>query len=337
MAANITFNRRLAPILMLILFAVAIAATATVLRGAKEKSAPVKTSKEAANSQPPPANDSEFARLLDHTIESSDFAGARWGVQVVSLSNGRVLYSRNADKLFTPASNMKVYTTAVALDLLGAEYRWRTSVYANKQPDANGVVEADLTLYGRGAPDLTSRSNKEGVASLAQLADDLYQRGLRRVRGNVIGDESYFRGEPLGDGWLWNDVQWYFGAEPSALSIDGNEVEVEIKPAEKGPGPFVAKLSREQGDLQITSDIATVEAGKRIKVGIHRGLSDNKVHVWGEFPAGSKGFGARLSVHHPARLAAELFVTVLKARGIAVEGEVRTRDFRVPPQHRFDP
>lgn len=331
---NTSFNRLRRPGLALIFFAIAFVTTAVGLRGAKDKSVPVKSGKEA---QSQPANDTELGRLLEGTIATSDFAQARWGVYVVSLNDGRVLYARNADRLFTPASNMKVYTTAVALDLLGGDYRWRTSVYADKQPDANGVINGDLTLYGRGAPDLTSRANKEGLASITQLADDLYQRGLRRVRGNVIGDESYFRCEPLGDGWLWNDVQWYFGAEPSALSIDGNEVDVEIKPSEKGPEPFVAKLSREQGDLQITSDIARVEPGQRIKVGIHRGLSDNKVHVWGEFPEGSRGFGARLSVHKPARLAAELFSSALKTRGIAIDGEVRTRDFRVPQQHRFDP
>ena len=74
--------------------------------------------------------DFSLAQEIDHAIETSDFASARWGVCVLSLRDGRVLYARNADKLFTPASNMKIYTTAVALDQLGADYRWRTSVYA---------------------------------------------------------------------------------------------------------------------------------------------------------------------------------------------------------------
>jgi serine-type D-Ala-D-Ala carboxypeptidase/endopeptidase (penicillin-binding protein 4) len=288
-------------------------------------------------SQPEPANDAELAVLIDQTIDSSDFARARWGVHVISVRDGRRVYARNADRLFTPASNMKVYTTAVALDLLGADYRWRTSVYAETQPDANGTINGDLILYGRGAPDLTSRPAKETPASLNQLADELYQRGVRRVHGNVIGDESYFRCEALGDGWQWNDVQWYFGAEPSALSIDDNEVEVEIKPPTKAGDPPVAKLSREQGDLQITSDMATVKSGEQLTIGIHRGLSQNEVHVWGEFPTGSRGFSARLSVHNPARMAATLFAAALKQSGISFDGEVRLRDFRVPKSQRFDP
>src|SRR6266576_6587498 len=176
--------------------------------------------------------DAALAELIDRALDQSDVRAARWGVFVMSLNDGRVLYSRDADKPFTPASNMKVYTTAVGLDLLGADYRWRTSVYANKQPDANGLIAGDLMLYGRGAPDLISKSRGD-APSLAKLADQLYQSGVREIRGQIIGDNSYFRGELFGIGWQWNDIQWYFGAEPSALSIDENSVEVTIGPGGK--------------------------------------------------------------------------------------------------------
>lgn len=282
-------------------------------------------------------SDYSLAQQIDRDIDTSDLGAVRWGVCVVSLGDGRVLYARNADKLFTPASNMKIYTTAVALDLLGAEYRWRTSVFAAAQPDANGTINGDLTLYGRGAPDLTSHVQKETPASLAQLAEGLYERGIRRIRGNVIGDESYFRAEPLGDGWQWNDIQWYFGAEPSALSIDANEMDVEILPPTSATEPPSARLNGAKDYAVLSSDMATVKPGEQLRVGIHRGLSNNEVHVWGEFPFGSKGFGARLSIHDPARLAAMLFVSALRARGISVDGEVRTRDFRIPQDQRFDP
>src|ERR1700682_1124143 len=95
----------------------------------------------------------ELAQQINSTIENSEFAYARWGICVISLTNGAVVYQRDADKLFTPASNMKIYTTGVALDLLGADYHWRTSVYAKTQPDDGGTIRGDLILYGRGAPD----------------------------------------------------------------------------------------------------------------------------------------------------------------------------------------
>src|SRR6185295_1360832 len=90
-----------------------------------------------------------------------------------------------------------------------------------------------------GAPDLVSISGKDNPNSLSELASTLYQRGLRRVTGKVIGDESYFRGEPIGDGWLWNDLQWYFGAEASALTVNGNEVDINFVPAAKAADSVV--------------------------------------------------------------------------------------------------
>jgi D-alanyl-D-alanine carboxypeptidase/D-alanyl-D-alanine-endopeptidase (penicillin-binding protein 4) len=278
----------------------------------------------------------ELAKQIDGLIDESEFASARWGISVISMANGATVYQRNADKLFTPASNMKVYTTGVALDLLGADYRWRTSVYASTQPDASGRIQGDLILYGRGAPDLVSRSQDENRGSLAKLADDLFQRGVRRVEGNVIGDESYFRGDPLGDGWQWTDIQWYFGAEASALSINGNEIDVNLVPS-RGEEPPVMRVSDNESQMIVQNRMINGKAGVRTTIGVHRGLSDNNIEVWGELAPGSKGFGARLSVHNPALWAAKLFLSALKTRGIEIVGQAQARSSRVAKSQRFDP
>src|SRR5437660_2682048 len=257
--------------------------------------------------------DMELAHEIDRAIDESEFASARWGVFVMSLRDGRILYSRDGGRLFTPASNMKIYTTAVALDLLGPDYRWRTSVYAQAQPDANGTINGDLTLYGRGAPDLVSQ-RKDNHPSLAQLADEIYARGVRRVRGNIVGDESYFRGNSFGDGWLWNDIQWYFGAEASALTMDSNEIDLTITPASAPGKPATVTLDKSGDYFHIRNNVATVDRNVVPSVGINRGVSDNELIVWGEFPAGGKDFRARLSVHNPALLAATLFIDAHPAR-----------------------
>ena len=308
---------------------------------------PIMTGAKDANKQPPKTASvsdakssagasGELAQQINSTIENSEYAYARWGISVISLTDGAVVYQRDADKLFTPASNMKIYTTGVALDLLGADYRWRTSVYASAQPDAGGQIHGDLILYGRGAPDLIANSNDASKGSLSGLADQLYQKGIRRLDGNVVGDESYFRGDPLGDGWQWTDLQWYFAAEASALSINGNEVDVNIVPSEKGSESPVVKISNAQANVVVQNRMALADKEGRPTVGLHRGLSDNNLEVWGEFTPASKGFGARLSVHDPALWAARLFVEALKARGIAVGGEAQSRNARRPQNVRFD-
>jgi D-alanyl-D-alanine carboxypeptidase/D-alanyl-D-alanine-endopeptidase (penicillin-binding protein 4) len=302
---------------------------------AKSPAAPTATAPITTSAAKQP-DDATLAKEIDRAIDESDLTRARWGVFVMSMKDGRVLYSRNGDRLFTPASNMKVYTTAVALDMLSADYRWRTSVYVDKQPDPDGTIAGDVTLYGRGAPDLMSVRKGSG-ASLAQFADQLYQSGVRHVRGNVIGDESYFRGELFGLGWQWNDLQWYFGAEPSALTVDENSCELTIAPGNKTGSAASLLMNRDTGFVHLTNNTTTAERDATTTIGINRGLSNNELRVWGDFPVGGRSFSAFLSVHNPALWAATLFKQALIARGIKVDGEVRSRDFRVTEKEKFDP
>jgi serine-type D-Ala-D-Ala carboxypeptidase/endopeptidase (penicillin-binding protein 4) len=278
--------------------------------------------------------DLTLGREIDRIIDESGVK-ARWGVFVMSERDGRVLYSRDGDKSFTPASNMKIYTTAIALDLLGADYRWRTSVYAEKHPDAAGLIDGDLTLYGRGAPDVVSRAQGD-ASSLTALADQLYQAGVRHVGGDVVGDASYFRGELAGLGWQWNDLQWYYGAEPSALSVDENSIEVTMSPAAREKESANVVVSPNQNFVQVINNAKTDKRDAIMSIGIIRDLSDNKVRVWGDFPVGGRAFSAFLSVHDPALWSALWFKQALTARGIKIDGQARSRDFR-DARAEFDP
>ncbi len=282
-----------------------------------------------------PAADNALAAEVDRILSSSQTEPTRFGIFITSLRDGRVIYSHDADKLFVPASNMKVYTTAVALDLLGTDYRWRTSVYGNK-PDASGVISGDVVLYGRGAPDLISKT-KGDAPSLTKFADQLFQMGVREIRGGVIGDASYFRGELFGLGWQWNDLQWYFGAEPSALSVNENTVEVTIGPSNKKGSAATAVVHPNDNYVHLTNSANTAESDAPATIGIIRDLSGNDIRVWGDFPVSGRAFSAFLSVHDPALWAATLFKQALTARGIKVSGEVRSRDFRVTEKEKFDP
>jgi serine-type D-Ala-D-Ala carboxypeptidase/endopeptidase (penicillin-binding protein 4) len=286
---------------------------------------------------PASQDEARLAQAIDKLIDDGELSSARWGVSIVSLRDGHKVYARNDERLFTPASNMKLFPTGVGLELLGADYRWRTSVYSASSPDASGTLNGDLVLYGRGAPDLVAGASANDNNSLARLANDLYDRGLRRIKGNVVGDESYFRGETTGDGWQWNDVQWYFGAEASALSVNNNEVSLNILPPEKAGEFPVVRVNDLNGYLTIENKMVVVAAAEKMTVGIHRGLSDNLVRVWGTFPSGSKGFGARLSVYKPSLWAARILLEMLRIRGVTVEGGADWRDSRQPAAERFDP
>src|ERR1051325_2442775 len=95
-------------------------------------------------------------RLTEHVSQPRFDAGI-WGVKVVSLDSGRTLFEHNARKLLKPASNAKLYTGALALDRLGADFRITTSLYGSAKPDASGVLMGDLIVLGRGDPSFSAR------------------------------------------------------------------------------------------------------------------------------------------------------------------------------------
>src|SRR4051812_4723889 len=136
--------------------------------------------------------DLALAKKIDEIIDKSEFANARWGVFAISLKDGRVVCGRDARKLFNPASIEKVLTSIVALDKLGADFRWKTKLLSEK-PVSEGTIDGNLILYGTGAPDFDDQA-------MQKLAADLKSKGVKRIKGNITGDQSYFAGDTIGDG-----------------------------------------------------------------------------------------------------------------------------------------
>lgn len=250
--------------------------------------------------------DKELCREVNEIIETSEFANARWGVIAISLKDGRVRCERDGRKLFTPASVQKVLTAIVALDKLGADFRWRTGVFAENEIGQDGVLSGDLVLYGQGAPDFDA----EGVKN---LVNRLKEKGLKQIKGDVVGDASFFRGDALGDGWTWNDLQWYYGAEASALSINENQTSIYTE-----NGETVAATEF----VEIAANIAPPTEIESI--GIKRELGENKFYVWGE----GRHVAGRVSVENPALWSARILKKELEAAGIRVEGAAEARDWK---------
>lgn len=262
-----------------------------------------------------------FQNEIKAHIDQKRFEHCQWGVKVVSLETGKVLFNRNGEKLMKPASNAKMYTGSMALDRLGPDFRIKTSFYAQSQLD-NGVVHGDLIVYGRGDPSMTWRFNdKDYSKSLQPVVDAFVAAGVKRVDGNLIGDESYFHCAPYGSDWAWDDIQNYYGAPVSALNLDDNAVDLVFK-AGKGIGePAVIEMKPATTYLKVINRTKTVAKGKRGNVTIYRPLGQNVVYFWGDVAIGSD-ITDSVSVDNPALW----FVTMLKERlakaGIEVTGNV---------------
>jgi D-alanyl-D-alanine carboxypeptidase/D-alanyl-D-alanine-endopeptidase (penicillin-binding protein 4) len=272
--------------------------------------------------------DSLRARIAAH-ISQPRFAPAAWGVKIVSLDSGKVVFEQNAQKYFNPASNAKLYTAALALDRLGADYRIKTSLYSTARPDNSGTLKGDLIVYGRGDPLMTARLNGgDYYKGLEPLADSLASAGVRRIEGDLIGDESYFTGPPIGAGWEWDDLQEYYGAEVSALTVNDNTIDVIVKPAERPGLPCRVMTGPTTSFVTIINRVQTVPKGVEASVVVYRPPGENIIYVSGRLPLDHKGYIKSFAVHNPAGLFANLFKDLLARRGIAVTGRARTIDWK---------
>jgi serine-type D-Ala-D-Ala carboxypeptidase/endopeptidase (penicillin-binding protein 4) len=267
-------------------------------------------------------------------LNSPDLEHGFWGIEVASLATGETLYSQNADKLFTPASNTKLFTTAAALALIGPDYKFRTTVETTGTLDRYGRLNGDLILVGRGDPNLSGRElpydlktqrNDDPLLALETLADGLVAKGVKFVDGDVIGDDSYFAFERYGEGWSQDDLVWADGAPVSALTVNDNVVFVKIMPADR-PGEKAFVSLNPFGDYyRIDNRIVTTPAGTGRKFFVNREPGSTVVTLWGNLPLDDPGTTEALAIEEPAGFAAGLFRQLLEKRGIIVYGHDRTR------------
>ena len=149
-------------------------------------------------------------RAIDSVVNAPEFANGHWGVLAVN-TRGDTLYSHNAGKLFMPASNQKILTSAVAFTQLGADYRYRTSFVAHGTIEG-GVLNGDLGIVGRGDPSVSDHMRGDAMQPLRDIADSLAARGIRRIRGKVIAEGNAFPDAVLGFGWSWSDLEEDYSA-----------------------------------------------------------------------------------------------------------------------------
>jgi D-alanyl-D-alanine carboxypeptidase/D-alanyl-D-alanine-endopeptidase (penicillin-binding protein 4) len=268
----------------------------------------------------------ELQARISEIVAKPELASAMVGVKVVSLDTGRTLFEENAAKLLRPASNMKLYTVAAALDRLSPDYRFVTSVYGNTRPDAAGVVRGDLTIYGRGDPSIAARFNNGNYfKSIDDLASRIVAAGVKRVEGDLVGDESYFVGPKYGAGWEWEDLTWYYGAEVTPLTINDNALDLFIKPGPEVGQPALITTGPPDPLLTVVNNVTTSAKGARRELSIHRGLGENTITIAGSIALEDKGYTGGIGISHPALLFIYLLRTSLAQKAVVITGTSRTR------------
>jgi D-alanyl-D-alanine carboxypeptidase/D-alanyl-D-alanine-endopeptidase (penicillin-binding protein 4) len=279
----------------------------------------------AQQQQPPPKTLPELQAKISEILAKPELAPAIVGIKVVSLDNGRVLFEANAQKLLRPASNMKLYTVATALDRLSPDYRFVTSVYATTRPDAAGVVHGNLTIYGRGDPSIAARfNNGDYFKAIDDLATRIVAAGVRRVDGDIVGDESYFVGPKYGSGWEWEDLTWYYGAEVTPLTANDNALDLFVKPGAAVGQPALITTGPPDPLLTIVNKVTTSAKGLKRELLVHRGLGENTITITGSIALDDTGYRGGIGISHPALLFVYLLRTSLAQKGVVITGKSRT-------------
>ena len=275
-----------------------------------------------------PDSRAALTAFIDSMANAPDFRSGYWGILVVDPVRGDTLYSRNADKLFMPASNMKIVTGAVALTQLGPDFTWSTALFA-RGPVRRGVLEGDLVVRGEGDPSISSHMRGDAMIPLRDLADSLRAHGVTRIRGRVVAAPSPFTDSPLGYGWDWDDLDEPYGAGVDALYFNegftdvlvragaraGDPVRVTTRPAATYP-PIVV-----QATTVARPASAADSASHRTQLAIGYDSSRAGVGVRGTIVAGDTAVLQIAFRDHPAAFVAALR-EALGSRGIAVDGRM---------------
>ena len=265
----------------------------------------------------------ELQTRIQDVLRRPQLTQAIVGVKVTSAESGKVLFEENSNKLLRPASGMKLYTVATALDRLSPDYRFVTSIYARSKPDSAGVVRGDLTVFGRGDPSLSFRfNNNDYFKALNDLAARVVAAGVKRVEGDLVGDETYFVGPPYGGGWEWEDLQWWYGAEVSALTVNDNYLEMSVTAGAQPGAPAVVTIKPAAPLLTITNRVITSVKGTRRDLTVYRPLNSDVIELTGTIADGDTYTG-RIAVSRPALLLSYLLRSALAQRGITITGKTR--------------
>ena len=255
---------------------------------------------------------------------------AFWGIQVVDLATGKSVYELNPDHFFVPASNTKLFTTALALTRLGPDFTFQTRVLAEAPPDANGRVAGPLRLVGGGDPNLSARSvpyrmgpiTGNPLAAIDELAAQVAARGVKRIGGEIVGDDTWYLWQPYASGWGIEDPESDDGPPISALTINDNAFTLRVHPGAREGDLAALDLNPPLEFHRIDNRIRTVAVGAERRIHYDRLPGSFDLRVWGTIPLRDRGQELQMAMEDPALYAAMALRNALEARGIVVEGGV---------------
>ncbi|WP_434440535.1 D-alanyl-D-alanine carboxypeptidase/D-alanyl-D-alanine endopeptidase [Lentzea sp. E54] len=255
-----------------------------------------------------------LTRDLDAILADPALTGADVGLVVRDANTGDVVYTRTSSRRQQVASNLKLLTTAAALDLLGPDFKWKTELLSSGTRNGS-TLQGDLVLRGTGDPTMSG-------SRYAALATTLKNSGVTKVSGSLVIDDTAFDAQPYGSGWAWDDEPYSYSAETSALTLSpdarfsAGTVLVRVKPGAAAGAPVTATVEPENDRVRVVSTATTGDGG----VSVEREHGTNIIRVSGSTNVETTALS---TVKDPTGVVTSVFRNALRDNGIEVVGDVR--------------
>jgi D-alanyl-D-alanine carboxypeptidase/D-alanyl-D-alanine-endopeptidase (penicillin-binding protein 4) len=308
-------------------------------------SAPAQTTTDAgAKPEAVASTQQPLAQQIAALLADPAVARAHWGIVVTTL-DGKPIYALNEAQLFQPASNAKLFTTAAAMALLGPHQRFTTRIEYGSVGSKDKTIDGDIVIIGTGdgnlsnndfpyhTPEETKNAPEAEIPPLhylIEVADEITAAGVKRLKGDVIGDDTVFPWEPYPQGWSIDDTVWGYGAPVSGLSIEDNQIRVTVRPG---------RTAAERPTLEWqagTPAYYRVDAGALFtgpaKSGNHvqmaREVGSQALRIYGSIAVDAPPDSEEIAIADPAEFTAIALKELLEERGVRVDGKALAK-------HRF--
>ena len=268
----------------------------------------------------------KFENALEQLLQLPEYKNASVGIHIQYLESGEIIFELNSNKLFIPASTMKLVTSAAALELLEPDYRFETRLGYIGETEKNNTLKGDLIIIGGADPTLGSEHFKEYYFNphfLKVWAQKIKSAGIQQINGDLILDGLIYDSEKVPATWIWEDIGNYYGAGANAFTVYDNLFRIVFNsPRKVGNATKITSMYPKIEGLEIINEVVSADNSSDLAY-VFGSPFDKKRVIRGTIPRNRKAFTIKAAIHQPEELLAEEFLKYLAKEGVFISGGIK--------------